>query len=140
MFFGSFRHQIDQKNRMRVPAKFKAELGSSFVITKGTSSCLFLLPEQNNTLLNKIAQVPVFDLEAQKSVRTILSSAFVAEEDGQGRVLVPKELLAHANITKNIVFVGVGERVEIWAEEKWDKYNNDIDFDSATQALKQFGV
>lgn len=140
MFFGSFRHQIDQKNRMRVPAKFKAELGSSFVITKGTSSCLFLLSEQNNSLLNKIAQVPVFDLEAQKSVRTILSSAFVAEEDGQGRVLVPKELLAHANITKNIVFVGVGERVEIWAEEKWDKYNNDIDFDSATQALKQFGV
>ena len=140
MFFGSFRHQIDQKNRMRVPAKFKAEIGSNFVITKGTSSCLFLLPEQNNGLLTKIAQVPVFDLEAQKSVRAILSSAFVAEEDGQGRVLVPKELLAHANITKNIVFVGVGERVEIWAEEKWDKYNNDIDFDSATQALKQFGV
>ena len=140
MFLGSFRHQIDQKNRMRIPAKFKTELGSSFVITKGTSSCLFLLPEQNNSLLKKIAEVPVFNAEAQKSARVILSSAFVAEEDGQGRVLLPKELLVHAGISKNIVFVGVGERVEIWSEENWDKYNNDTDFDSATQALKDFGV
>lgn len=140
MFLGSFRHQIDQKNRMRVPAKFKQELGSSFVITKGTSSCLFLLPEQNNSLLQKIAEVPVFNTEAQKSVRAILASAFVAEEDGQGRVLLPKELLVHANITKNIVFVGVGQRVEIWSEEAWEKYNSETDFDAATQALKDFGV
>ena len=140
MFLGSFRHQIDQKNRMRVPAKFKQELGSSFVITKGTSSCLFLLPAQNNSLLQKIAEVPVFNSEAQKSVRAILSSAFVAEEDGQGRVLLPKELLVHAGITKTIVFVGAGQRVEIWSEEKWDAYNAGIDFDSATEALKDFEV
>ena len=140
MFLGSFRHQIDQKNRMRVPAKFKQELGSNFVVTKGTSSCLFLLPEQNNSLLQKISEVPVFNTEAQKSVRAILSSAFVAEEDGQGRVLLPKELVNHAGIVKNIVFVGVGSRVEVWAEEKWNAYNESTDFDAATKVLKDFGV
>lgn len=140
MFLGSFRHQLDQKNRMRIPAKFKQGLGSNFVITKGTNGCLFLLPETNNGLLTKIAQLPVFDLEAQKSVRAVLSSAFEAEEDGQGRVLLPKELIVHAGIAKNIVFVGVGERVEVWAEEAWDNYNKNVDFDAAADSLKKFGV
>lgn len=140
MFLGSFRHQIDQKNRMRIPTKFKQGLGSNFVITKGTNKCLFLLPENDSGLLSKIAELPVFDLEAQKSVRAVLSSAFEAVEDGQGRVLLPKELVAHAGIVKNIVFVGVGERVEIWAEENWDNYNKDVDFDAAAESLKKFGV
>lgn len=140
MFLGTFRHQIDQKNRMRVPAKFKTELGGDFVVCKGTNGCLFLVPQQGSDLFQKISALPVFDSEVQKSVRMILGSAFVAEEDGQGRVLLPKELVAHAGITKNIVFVGVGARVEVWAQEAWDAYQNGQDFDKAVESLKNHGV
>ena len=139
MFLGTYNHQIDQKNRMRVPAKFKAELGSGFVVTKGTNGCLFVLPGTENKLFQKLAELPVFDSAAQKSARLLLSSAYVAEEDAQGRVLLPKELLTHAKIVKDIVFVGVGARVEIWAKEVWEAYQNE-DFDSAAQILGQFGV
>ena len=82
---------------------------------------------------------PLFDEEAQKPVRKFLSSAFEAEEDGQGRVLLSKELIAHAKITKNVVFVGVGNRVEIWAEEVWDKENSD-DEGTDFSVLAKFGV
>lgn len=140
MFLGTYRHQIDQKNRMRVPAKFKNELAGGFVVTKGTNSCLFVLPKENNELFEKLAALPVFDVEAQKSVRAILSSAFEAEEDAQGRVLLPKELVAHAKIKKNIVFVGVGARVEIWAEEEWDAYNSGESFDKSIETLSKHGV
>lgn len=139
MFLGTYNHQIDQKNRIRVPAKFKSELGSDFVITKGTSGCLFVVPGSSNGLFEKIAALPLFDKDAQKSARLLLSSAFVAEEDGQGRVLLPKELLLHAKIVKDIVFVGVGQRVEIWAKEVWEEYQN-ADFDSAAEILNKFGV
>lgn len=140
MFLGTYRHQIDQKNRMRVPAKFKNELGADFVVTKGTSGCLFLLPKSDNEMFKKLAALPVFDEAAQRSARAILSSAFIAEEDGQGRVLLPKELIAHASIVKNIVFVGVGQRVEVWAEEIWDKYNAEVNFDKSVETLSKFGV
>ena len=83
--------------------------------------------------------LPLFDEEAQKPVRKFLSSAFEAEEDGQGRILLPKELISYAGITKNIVFVGVGNRIEIWAEEIWDKENSDDEkFDFSI--LAKFGV
>ena len=72
-------------------------------------------------------------------MRKFLSSAFEAEEDAQGRILLPKELALHAEITKNIVFIGSGSRVEIWAEEEWNAYNSG-DFTSSSKALAGFGV
>lgn len=138
MLIGTYRHSVDAKNRMRMPSKFKGELGENFVITKGTSNNLFVFSaEQFSAVYEKLMALPLFDEEAQKPVRKFLSSAFESEEDGQGRVLLPKELIAHANITKNLVFVGVGNRVEIWAEEVWDENQNaDTDFN----VLAKFGV
>lgn len=138
MLIGTYRHSVDAKNRMRMPSKFKGELGENFVITKGTSNNLFVFSaEQFSAVYEKLMALPLFDEEAQKPVRKFLSSAFESEEDGQGRVLLPKELIAHANITKNLVFVGVGNRVEIWAEEVWEENQNvDTDFN----VLAKFGV
>ena len=84
--------------------------------------------------------LPLFDEEAQKPVRKFLSSAFETEEDGQSRILLPKELKKFAGIEKNVVFIGAGSRVEIWAEEKWDAMDDDDDFDSCVAALGKFGV
>ncbi len=140
MFLGTYRHQIDQKNRIRIPSKFKQGLGNNFVITKGIGGCLFVLPDGGDKLFEKIAELPTFDEDVQKSVRILLSSAFEADEDAQGRLLLPKELINFANIKKNIVFVGVGKRVEIWAEEHWEEYNTNSDFDTITQSFKKHGV
>lgn len=140
MLIGSYRHSIDAKKRMRIPSKFKNELGTDCIITKGNNKNLFIFSqEQFSGLYEKMVNLPLFDEEAQKPVRKFLSSAFEAEEDGQGRVLLSKELIAFAGITKNIVFVGVGNRVEIWAEEVWDKENND-DEKTDFSILAKFGV
>ena len=140
MLIGSYRHAVDAKKRMRIPSKFKNELGTDCIITKGNNNNLFIFSqEQFSSLYEKMVNLPLFDEEAQKPVRKFLSSAFEAEEDAQGRVLLSKELMAHAGITKNIVFVGVGNRVEIWAEEVWDKENGDDD-NTDFSVLAKFGV
>lgn len=140
MLIGSYKHSLDAKKRMRIPAKFKNELGNNCIITKGSANNLFVFSqEQFSALYEKMVNLPLFDEEAQKPVRKFLSSAFEAEEDGQGRVLLSKELIAHANITKNVVFVGVGNRVEIWAEEEWNKQDEDSE-SSDFSILAKFGV
>ena len=141
MLIGTYRHSVDAKNRMRMPSKFKGELGENFVITKGTSNNLFVFSaEQFSAVYEKLMARPLFDEEAQKPVRKFLSSAFDAEEDAQGRILLPKELVKHASITKNVVFVGVGNRVEIWAEEIWDKMQEENDEKVDFSVLAKLGV
>ena len=141
MLIGTYRHSVDAKKRMRVPSKFKGELGSNFIITKGTCGNLFAFSSDKfSALYDKLTNLPLFDEEAQKPVRKFLASAFEAEEDGQGRVLLPKELVKFANIDKNIVFIGVGNRVEIWAEEAWDKREQEEDEGENFSVLSKFGV
>ncbi len=140
MLIGTYRHQLDTKCRMRMPAKFKQELGEGFIVTKGNDNCLYALSVQAfEALHQKLADLPMFDAELQKPVRMLLSSAFETEEDNQGRILLAKELREYAKIAKDIVFIGAGNRVEIWAEEVWNTYNSG-DFTSATKALADHGV
>ena len=140
MLIGTYRHSVDAKKRMRMPSKFKAELGANFVITKGSNGQLFVFSNaQFSALYEKMVNLPLFDEEAQKPIRKFLSSAFEAEEDNQGRVLLPKELVGFASIEKNIVFVGVGNRVEIWAEDAWNKADEDDD-ENNFSVLAKFGV
>ena len=104
MLIGTYRHQIDEKNRMRMPTKFKDELGANFIVTKGTDRCLYAFAaDKFSNLYEKLTNLPIFDSEVQKPVRMLLSSAFETEEDKQGRILLAKELREYANISKNIV-------------------------------------
>jgi len=140
MLIGTYRHQIDEKCRMRMPTKFKDELGDNFIITKGTNNCLYAFSKDKfSELYQKLANLPIFDAEVQKPVRMVLSSAFETEEDKQGRILIAKELREYAKITKNIVFIGSGSRVEIWSEEEWNAYSGD-DFTESSKALAGLGV
>ena len=142
MLIGTYRHQLDAKNRFRVPTKLKNELGTGFILTKGSAGCLFAFSIAGfKELYEKLSMLPLFDESAQKPVRKFLSSAFETEEDWQSRILLPKELKKFAGIEKNVVFVGAGNRVEIWAEDAWDKTNSDDDdFDSVVSELGKFGV
>ena len=126
MLIGTYRCSLDAKKRMRMPSKLKNEIGSNFVIAKGTNKNLLVFSnEEFKVIFDKLKALPVFDEEAQKPARKFLSSAFETEEDGQGRVLLPKELCGYAEITKEIVVVGLGNRVEIWSEENWNKADSD---------------
>ena len=140
MLIGTYRHQLDQKMRFRMPAKFKDQLEPGFIVAKGTNGCLFCFSKQEfEKLYEKLASVPMFDTEAQKPIRALLASAFETEEDNQGRILLPQELRAYANMEKNIVTIGVGNRVEIWSEEKFDEYNSAENYDSASNELSKYG-
>ena len=142
MLLGTYNHQIDQKNRFRIPAKFKTSLGDNIIITKGTDNCLFLFSPTDieSAVFEKAKAISMFDETAQKSLRLLMGSAHEAEIDNQGRMLLPLALKEHAQITKNIVFVGVGNRVEIWAEENWNKYSENTNFDTEMSKLKEYGV
>ena len=138
MLIGTYRHTIDSKKRIRVPAKFKVELGINFVVTMGTDKNLFVFSkEEFDEIYNKLTSIAIFDDEAQKPIRKFLASAFEVDEDTQGRHLLPSELCAYAKLEKDIVFVGVGNRVEIWSEENW---NNACKGDGDFSILGKLGV
>ena len=128
MYFGEYRHQMDEKGRIRIPPKLKAMLGEHPFITRSggnsPNKCLIVLPEKD--------AARIFDAEFgtlnvltddSKSVRVMASSGFVAEEDKAGRILLPQRLMEHAGLNKNIVTLGAYNRVEIWDEESWDAYS-----------------
>ena len=143
MFLGTYEHAIDDKNRIRIPPKFRKEMQDGMVVSKGNDGCLFLLPKnQFEHVLIKTENVPMFDSSAQLPLRALFSSACEVEEDSQGRFLLPANLKSFANINKEIVFVGVGFRVEIWAKERWMEYSSNAskNFDNILEGLKNYGI
>ena len=143
MFFGEYHYQLDEKSRLRIPSKLKTE-SKEYVITKGTNNCLFVFskPYFENEFLSKLASVPTFSVSGQKPVRALLSSSFEVAEDSQGRFLLPATLKDFAKISKNIVFIGVGNRIEIWSEENWNEYNDEDGktFDNILESLSGFDI
>ena len=141
MFWGTHRHQIDAKNRLRIPAKLKSELGDKFVVTKGSNGCLFVFnSKMMESLYEKLQNVPISDIAAQKSIRMLFASASEIENDEQGRFLLPQNLKEFAKIDKNVVTIGAGTRLEIWSEEVWDSYSACDNFDTVLEQLGKFGV
>lgn len=139
MFIGQASHQLDEKGRIRLPAKFKDELGKNPFITCGTNNCLFVYSraEAERVLFDKFHDNDFADAEKSRAMRLIMANAIFAEEDKQGRILLPQNLLAHANIVKNIVTIGAYNRVEIWSEESWKEYNRDNNFDACLETIKK---
>jgi len=141
MLFGTFFNQIDAKGRVRIPGKLKAALGKDAMVTRGTSGCLFLWSQKNfQDLVDKADAVPLSDLLAANPVRVLFSSAQELEEDNQGRTMVPQALRQLAKLDKDIVFLGVGKRAEIWSREAYDKAFGTVDFDKEITKLKEYGV
>ena len=138
VFLGESRHQLDAKNRLRVPAKFRSELGGKYVVTVGSNECLCVYAyDKFADYVAKLESIPSFDLQAQRSIRKILSLASEVEPDEQGRFILPANLKDFAKIDKNIVINGAGSKVEIWSEEKWDSYRAIENFD---QELAEIGT
>lgn len=141
MFLGEYKHSLDSKNRLRLPAKFKKGFNSEIVLTKGSDGCLFVLPKESfDSVFSKASTMPMFDSNVQRSLRLLFSSGAVIEEDNQGRFLLPQNLKSFACIDKDVVFVGVGSRVEIWSSEKWQAFSSDSNFDNIVEELSRYGI
>ena len=128
MFMGEYHHSIDDKGRLIIPAKFRAELGDKFIITRGIENCLFAYPvERWETIVHKLESLPFTKKDARNFTRFFLSGATVAEFDKQGRVNITSPLINYASIEKDCVIIGTGDRLEIWAKDAWNNF-----FDSAS--------
>lgn len=137
-FTGEFSHQLDAKNRIRIPAKLKKELGDRYCFTRGTNGCLFVFPEESiRAKLAEMAEIKMTDAEKQKGARAFIKSVCFAEEDNQGRVVLPASLKEFAKINKDIKICGNGTRLEIWSKEVYDEYfaDEDENFDEYFNAL-----
>ncbi len=136
MFSGIFRHQLDAKNRMRIPAKFREELGDNYTITCGTGGCLFVFNEEEmNKLKEELSKISIFDVEAQKSLRPFVAFSWDVEEDKQGRILIPEDLRKYAKLDKDVVTIKNINHYEIWSSEVWNANMGEPDFSSLAKAL-----
>ena len=125
MFIGEYRHNIDSKGRIIVPSRLRESLGETFVITRGLDNCLFIYPlERWSAIIEKLKALPITDKDVRRFARFFASGAVECEPDAQGRVLLPVNLREYAFLKKNIISIGVVDRIEIWDCEKWKEYNN----------------
>lgn len=123
MFMGEYHHSIDDKKRLIIPSKFREELGSEFIITRGIENCLFVYSKSSwEDITHKLGNLPFTKKNARNFNRFFLSGATTAELDRSGRVLITSPQISYANITKECVIVGVGDRLEIWSENNWNEF------------------
>ena len=140
MFMGEYNHTIDSKGRIIVPAKFREELGEEFVVTLGLDGCLFLYPDAEwQEFVEKLKTLPG-NREARQLQRYFLAGAAVCEVDKQGRILIPGRLREHANLEKEVVFVGVLGKIEIWSKDRWDANNDFGDVDAIAENMSDLGI
>lgn len=143
MFIGEYQYNLDDKNRLLVPAKFRAKLGKGAVVTRGLDNCLFIYPQAEWLKLSgKISDLPIGQAKSRAFARLMLSGAMEVEFDGQGRITLPEYLKKFAGLKKAVVMAGLMNRLEIWDEAKWRKYQTETERDSTDIAenLGSLGV
>jgi MraZ protein len=143
MFSGTYQNSIDSKGRVIVPAKFRDELGSGFVVTKGLDHCLFIFPASEWLIFrDKLKNVPLTSKEGRAFTRYFFSSAVERDMDNQGRFNIPPMLRDHAKIEKDLVTIGVDSRIEIWSKAEWDAYieSPELDSDSIAENMEGLGI
>ena len=126
MLTGEYNHQLEAKNRMRIPAKLRKELGEEYYFAKGANRCIYVFPKQEvEAQFEQLKSIKLSELDKQKGMRAFAKSFVAAVEDGQGRVILPPELRAHAGMgkdDKDLVICGAVTRVEIWSKKVYDEY------------------
>ena len=129
MLSGEYRHNIDLKGRIIIPSRIREEMGLKIVITRGLDGCLFGYNEKTwNAILEKLNTLPFTKRDARNFTRFMTSGAITLEFDRQGRINIPAYLNEYASLTKDVVIVGVINRIEIWSKDKWEEFmNNNVE-------------
>ncbi|MDP2629193.1 MAG: division/cell wall cluster transcriptional repressor MraZ [Candidatus Harrisonbacteria bacterium] len=143
MFIGEYKHAVDEKGRVAVPAKFRTSLNKAAVITRGLDRCLFVFTASEwKELAEKIKALPMTQANARSFSRLMFSGAVDVDIDSQGRILIPDYLREYAGISKKAVVAGVYSRIEIWDEEAWDSYKTQTEgeADEIAERLNDLGI
>ena len=123
MFIGEYAHNIDSKGRIIIPAKFRDELHTTFILTRGFDGCLTIYSlEQWDKLFEEVNKLPTTRKDARQYVRMLTSRATECSLDNQGRIQIPSFLAKPANLKKECIVTGVNDHVEIWDKETWENY------------------
>jgi len=140
MFMGEYNHTIDAKGRIIVPSKFRESLGDEFVVTQGLDGCLFVYPDEE--WMNFVAELKKLpgNKDARQLQRYFLAGAASCEVDKQGRILIPSKLREQAALEKDIVFVGVLSKIEIWSKERWEGNNDYSNMDQIAEHMAELGL
>ena len=143
MLMGEYEHTLDAKGRISMPAKLRKDMGDTFILTKGLDGCLFAFSQEEwLNFETKLKSLPLSDKNARNFVRFFLAGATECEIDKQGRFLLVNTLREYAEITKEVIIIGVGTRLEIWNKDKWKKYNSNenISADTIAENMTMLGI
>jgi len=123
MFIGNYTSKLDPtKGRTAVPVVFRRKLGKKAIITQGYENSLMIVrADQWEKVVEQVANASFLTGVARQTERFLLGSAFEVETDSQGRFIIPQALRSHARLGKEVVFVGVGNRIEVWGQKAWEK-------------------
>lgn len=143
MFIGEYKYNLDNKNRLAVPSKFRKLFKDGLVITKGLDSCLFIYTSREWTkLADKLANLPFSQAKSRAFSRMMLAGAMDLNLDGQGRIVLPDYLKSFATLNKKVVIAGLYNRLEVWDEKMWTKYQRTSEKDSneIAEGLVDLGI
>jgi len=141
MFMGRANNSIDEKNRMIIPSRMRAELGARCVLTRSLDTCLNIYTvtawEQQ---MEKISRLPESDPKVRAFIRHICGNAVECELDKQGRIIIPQDLKEYAEIDRDLVTIGAMTKIEVWSRSTWEAPDNDSKMDKKefSDALKAY--
>jgi MraZ protein len=143
MFIGEYQASIDDKGRISIPAKFRVQLKSKVVVTRGLDNSLFLYTmDEWKKLAEKLASLPIATANTRAFSRLMLAGAMDCDVDKQGRIILPGYLKEFAKINKKTIVAGLYNRIEIWSEELWVTYKAQTEKESnnIAEQLGNLGV
>ncbi len=143
MFIGEYNHSIDEKKRLSLPAKFRKELGSKVIVTRGFDNCLVVYSQKKwETVMEELKKISSNRSEGRMFSRFILGGAVEVALDKLGRALIPDYLKEYAGLKKDTVVCGLSDKLEIWDVEKWGSYkkSNEQNLDKLAENLPELGI
>jgi MraZ protein len=143
MLYGEYRHSLDDKGRVSLPAKFRTELGERVVVSKGLEKCLFVFATKEfEGLMERLGDLPLGRKEAREFSRFLLAGSADADLDSHGRVLLPSGLREYAGLEKETVLIGVSTRAEIWDPVAYESFSRRAksEYENIAEKLLDLGI
>lgn len=140
MFMGQYEHSIDAKGRIIIPSKYREDLGEVFVVTHGMDGCLFLYPQNEWAVFAETLKGLPSNQNNRRIQRHFLSKAMEVTLDKQGRILIPASLRAEAALEKEVAFVGMMNRIEVWDKKRLEEQELEVDSANLEEALGDLGI
>ena len=128
MLLGEHEHSLDDKNRLTLPARLRAEFEDGVVVTRGLDGCLFAYPRAEwERLADRIRSLDPLSQQSRMMQRHFFAGAAAGELDKQGRMVLPPSLIDHAGLAREVTVAGVHDHLEIWDRAKWRQQLHEVE-------------